>query len=115
MDQEKLFISPYKKSFVITGNTKKYKDILKEKGARWNGKLENGLKGWIIRKSDIDNFLEDERLDIEMKDETLDLPMVKSSSLSSHQSDSLQISQDDYNELMKHIVAINKILIKIKK
>lgn len=39
---------PYsEKSFVIRGDTKKYKDKLKALGGRWNRKLLNG-PGWIF-------------------------------------------------------------------
>ena len=36
----------HKKSVLIKGDTKKYKDILKKKGASWNPTL----KGWIMNK-----------------------------------------------------------------
>jgi len=36
----------YKKSVLIKGDTRKYKDTLKKKGASWNP----ALKGWIMNK-----------------------------------------------------------------
>lgn len=48
------------KSFVITGNTKDFKDELKELGGRWNSKLTCG-SGWVFsltRKKELESWLE---------------------------------------------------------
>ena len=36
------------KSFVVLGDTKPHKEILKELGGKWNSKLKEGKKGWIF-------------------------------------------------------------------
>jgi len=46
-------IQPYtERSYVILGDTKAYKDVLKGLGCKWNSKLKCG-KGWIVGKSKI--------------------------------------------------------------
>lgn len=48
------------KSFVITGNTKDFKDELKELGGRWNSKLTCG-NGWVFsltKKKELESWLE---------------------------------------------------------
>ena len=47
------------KSFVITGNTKDFKDELKELGGRWNSKLTCG-SGWVFsltKKKELESWL----------------------------------------------------------
>lgn len=47
------------KSFVITGNTKEYKEELKEMGGRWNSKLTCG-SGWVFsltKRKDVENWI----------------------------------------------------------
>jgi hypothetical protein len=47
------------KSFVITGNTKEYKEELKEMGGKWNSKLTCG-SGWIFsltKKNELEAWL----------------------------------------------------------
>jgi len=47
------------KSFVIRGDTKKYKDTLKELGGKWNSNLKDGA-GWIFpntKRNDVDEWL----------------------------------------------------------
>ena len=47
------------KSFVITGNTKEYKDDLKEMGGKWNSKLTCG-SGWVFsltKRKDVENWI----------------------------------------------------------
>ena len=47
------------KSFVVRGNTKEYKDKLKELGGKWNSNLTNG-GGWIFskkHKNDVEQFI----------------------------------------------------------
>ena len=49
-------ISDYsEKSFVVRGNTKEYKDKLKEFGGKWNSNLTNG-GGWIFSKKHKDKI-----------------------------------------------------------
>lgn len=48
------------KSFVISGNTKEYKEELKEMGGKWNSKLTCG-SGWIFsltKKKELEDWLE---------------------------------------------------------
>jgi hypothetical protein len=48
------------KSFVITGNTKEYKDELKEMGGKWNSKLTCG-SGWVFsltKKKELETWLQ---------------------------------------------------------
>jgi hypothetical protein len=48
------------KSFVITGNTKEYKDELKELGGKWNSKLTCG-SGWVFsltKKKELESWLQ---------------------------------------------------------
>lgn len=47
------------RSFVITGNTKEYKDELKEMGGKWNSKLTCG-SGWVFsltKKKELETWL----------------------------------------------------------
>jgi hypothetical protein len=47
------------KSFVVRGNTKEYKDKLKELGGKWNSNLTDG-GGWIFsntRKDKVEEWL----------------------------------------------------------
>jgi hypothetical protein len=47
-----LLASPYKRSYLVTGNTKEHKDKLKEIGCSWNGKLA----GWVLAQSKFDEL-----------------------------------------------------------
>ncbi len=42
-----LSAAPYRRAFLVTGNTKDHKEKLKEIGCSWNGKL----KGWVLPQS----------------------------------------------------------------
>jgi hypothetical protein len=63
-----MILSTYSdKSFVITGNTKEYKDELKEMGGRWNSKLTCG-SGWIFsltKKKDLESWLQTKQIGIQ--------------------------------------------------
>ena len=51
------------KSFVISGNTKEYKEELKEMGGKWNSKLTCG-SGWIFsltKKKELEDWLENKK------------------------------------------------------
>lgn len=58
---DKMFLSKYsEKSFVVTGNTKDYKEELKEMGGRYNAKLSCG-SGWIFsfnRKEQVESWVQ---------------------------------------------------------
>jgi hypothetical protein len=45
------------KSFVLRGDTKPYKDIIKSLGGKWNSNL-NGGSGWIFPKTKKDKVIE---------------------------------------------------------
>lgn len=48
------------KSFILFGNTKEYKDKIKELGGKWNSRLKDGKKGWIFsssKKKEIEEWL----------------------------------------------------------
>ena len=57
---ERLSVKEYsEKSFKVCGDTKKYKDILKNMGGKWNANLEEG-SGWIFsntHKEDVYEWL----------------------------------------------------------
>ena len=50
------------KSFVLLGDTKQYKDEIKELGGRWNSNLDLGAegltKGWIFSNKNLDKIKE---------------------------------------------------------
>lgn len=69
------------KSFVLVGDTKEYKDEIKNIGGKWNPKLKN-CKGWIFSKKNLNkvedmlikysivyNFIEKQDLEKENKEE----------------------------------------------
>ena len=43
------------KSFVIRGNTKPYKELMKDMGGKWNAYLKDG-PGWIFSKKHLEKF-----------------------------------------------------------
>ena len=45
------------KSFVLTGETKPFKEEIKKMGGKWNANLKDGIKGWIFsnKKRDVIN------------------------------------------------------------
>jgi uncharacterized protein (UPF0216 family) len=49
-----IIISDYKKSIIISGPTKDYKEIFKSIGCSWN----STLKGWIYQKSNEDKLIQ---------------------------------------------------------
>ena len=47
------------KSYVVCGDTTKFKDELKEFGCKWNGNLtKDPFKGWIFSKNRLNEFKE---------------------------------------------------------
>jgi hypothetical protein len=56
--------SPY--SLVVTGDTKKFKDKLKDIGGKYNGKLSVG-PGWIFPKKDLEKLQQTFGKDIQVK------------------------------------------------
>jgi hypothetical protein len=38
------------KSFILVGDTKQFKEQIKNIGGKWNSKLKNNHKGWIFSK-----------------------------------------------------------------
>lgn len=48
------------KSFILIGETKPYKDKIKELGGVWNAKLKDGNKAWVFsltKQKDVENWL----------------------------------------------------------
>jgi hypothetical protein len=46
--------------FILTGNTKPYKDKIKELGGSWNPKLKDGKMGWVFpekKREEVQNWL----------------------------------------------------------
>ena len=51
------------KSFILLGDTKPYKDKIKELGGSWNSKLKDGNKAWVFsltKRKDVEDWLNDE-------------------------------------------------------
>jgi hypothetical protein len=51
------------KSFILIGNTKPYKDKIKELGGSWNSKLKDGNKAWVFsltKQKEVESWLNDE-------------------------------------------------------
>lgn len=51
------------KSFILLGDTKPYKDKIKELGGLWNSKLKDGNKAWVFsltKRKDVESWLNDE-------------------------------------------------------
>jgi hypothetical protein len=51
------------KSFILIGETKPYKDKIKELGGVWNAKLKDGNKAWVFsltKQKDVENWLNSE-------------------------------------------------------
>lgn len=51
------------KSFILLGDTKPYKDKIKELGGSWNSKLKDGNKAWVFsltKRKDVETWLNDE-------------------------------------------------------
>ena len=51
------------KSFILIGETKPYKDKIKELGGVWNAKLKDGNKAWVFsltKQKDVENWLNNE-------------------------------------------------------
>lgn len=70
------------KSFILLGDTKAYKDKIKELGGSWNSKLKDGNKAWVFsltKRKDVENWLNEEfksttSYDVEMIDDEDDEP-----------------------------------------
>ena len=48
------------KCFIVTGNTKPYKDKIKELGGSWNPKLKDGKMGWVfpeLKRDEVQTYL----------------------------------------------------------
>ena len=69
-----IIVNYSEKSFVLIGDTKKYKEQIKNIGGKWNPKLKGSLKGWVFSKKNLNkvqeflkensinyNFIENER------------------------------------------------------
>ena len=58
------FIENYtEKCFIVTGNTKPYKDKIKELGGSWNPKLKDGKMGWVfpeVKREEVQAWLKED-------------------------------------------------------
>jgi len=60
------------KSFIIIGNTRPYKDKIKELGGTWNAKLREGKKAWVFpetKRKDIQEWIDKEFDDLTFEEE----------------------------------------------
>jgi hypothetical protein len=68
INSEKLISTPViqnytDKSFILIGETKPYKDKIKEMGGVWNSKLKDGNKAWVFsltKQKDVEDWLNNE-------------------------------------------------------
>ena len=80
MNPEKIYVEDYsEKSFVVYGNTKEYKEEIKNLGGKWNSNLRNEKVGWIFSKSKKDkvlSYLDDKKIPYLVKSDLSDDEML---------------------------------------
>jgi hypothetical protein len=73
LDASQPYIESYTdKSFIIIGNTRPYKDKIKELGGTWNAKLREGKKAWVFpetKRKDVQEWIDKEFDDLTFEEE----------------------------------------------
>lgn len=100
------------KSFVISGNTKEYKEELKEMGGKWNSKLTCG-SGWIFsltKKKELEDWLEKKN---NTAATSVTVSPLKVSSLKKNEDNTIDSLLSDFVEYLKPHYKNNKKLMDI--